>query len=404
MTDATADQHVDDARARRAVPILVWGQAVLGSQMPVHFILGGLAGGLLAENKALSTLPITIIVMGAMLAAPVISAIMGRWGRRAGFLVGATAGALGGLIAAEAIIVRSFPLFLGATLLTGVYMAAHNFYRFAAADTASRDFRPKAIAWVMGGGLAAAVLGPELVVWFKDALEPIPYAGAYRALAALNLIGAVPFLFLDIPRPPQRAHGLPAGRPWREILAEPRVVIAMLCAMVSYALMNLVMTSTPLAVVACGFGTDDAAGVVRVHVLAMYLPSFITGPLIARYRSPRIIALGLMLLASGALVALEGIELLNFHVALALLGVGWNFGFIGATAMLAGAHLPEERARVQGLNDFLVMGLVTVASFSSGVLMSQIGWQAVNLAMVPFLTLAAGGLIWLLLTERQARA
>jgi MFS family permease len=329
---------------------------------------------------------------------------MGRWGRRAGFLVGATAGALGGLIAAEAIIVRSFPLFLGATLLTGVYMAAHNFYRFAAADTASRDFRPKAIAWVMGGGLAAAVLGPELVVWFKDALEPIPYAGAYRALAALNLIGAVPFLFLDIPRPPQRAHGLPAGRPWREILAEPRVVIAMLCAMVSYALMNLVMTSTPLAVVACGFGTDDAAGVVRVHVLAMYLPSFITGPLIARYRSPRIIALGLMLLASGALVALEGIELLNFHVALALLGVGWNFGFIGATAMLAGAHLPEERARVQGLNDFLVMGLVTVASFSSGVLMSQIGWQAVNLAMVPFLTLAAGGLIWLLLTERQARA
>lgn len=404
MTDATAALHIDDARARRAVPILVWGQAVLGSQMPVHFILGGLAGGMLAGNKALSTLPITMIVMGAMLAAPVISGIMGRWGRRAGFLVGATAGALGGLIAAEAIIARSFPLFLGAALLTGVYMAAHNFYRFAAADTASREFRPKAIAWVMAGGLVAAVLGPELVVWFKDALEPIPYAGAYRAMAVLNLVGAVPFLFLDIPRPPRRAHGVPAGRPWREILAEPRVVVAMICAMVSYALMNLVMTSTPLAIIACGFDTDDAASVVRVHVLAMYLPSFITGRLIARYRSPRIIALGLALLASGALVALAGIELVNFHVALALIGVGWNFGFIGATAMLAGAHLPEERARVQGLNDFLVMGLVTVASFSSGVLMSQIGWEAVNLAMVPFLTLASGGLIWLLLTERRARA
>ncbi len=404
MTEPVLEEYADDRRARRAVPILVWAQAVLGAQMPVHFILGGLAGSLLAENQAFATVPVSMIVLGAMLAAPVISGIMGRWGRRTGFVVGAAAGALGGALAAEAIIERSFPLLLVGTLITGVYFAAHNFYRFAAADTASRAFRPRAIAWVMAGGLVSAVLGPELVVWFRDALDPVPYAGAYRAMIVLNILGVIPILFLDIPRPPRREKGVRAGRPWREILAQPRIVIAMLCAMVSYALMNLVMTSTPLAVVACGFATDDAAGVVRNHVLAMYMPSFVTGPLIARYRSPRIIALGLALLGTGALVALSGIELVHFHVALVLIGVGWNFGFIGATTMLAGAHLPEERARVQGLNDFLVMGLVTVASFSSGVLMSQVGWAAVNLAMIPFLALAAAGLVWLMLTERRAHA
>ncbi len=404
MSETSDSQIVDDARARRAVPILVWAQAVLGAQMTVHFILGGLAGSLLAENKALATLPITMIVLGAMLAAPVMSWIMGRWGRRTGFLIGAAAGALGGALAAQAVIEHSFEMLLAAAFITGIYMAAHNFYRFAAADLASRDYRPKAIAWVLAGGLIAAVFGPELVVWFKDALAPVPFAGAYRAMVVLNLVGAIPLLLLDIPPPPRAPRGQRHGRPWREILAERRVVVAMLCAMVSYALMNLVMTSTPLAMVGHGFGTDDAAGVVRVHVLAMFAPSFITGPLIARYRSPRIIAAGLAILSSGALVALSGIELHHFNLALGLIGLGWNFSFIGATTMLAGAHLPEERARVQGLNDFLVMGMVTLASFSSGALMSHLGWQAVNLAAIPFLVLASAALIWLTQNKRAARA
>ena len=174
--------------------------------------------------------------------------------------------------------------------------------------------------------------------------------------------------------------------------------------MVSFSLMNLVMASTPLAMVHHGFGTDDAARVVRVHVLAMYAPSFITGPLIARFRSPQIISLGLALLATGAMVALSGMEMFNFNLALALIGVGWNFGFIGATTMLTGAHLPEERARVQGLNDFLVMGMVTLASASSGALMAILGWQAVNLAAIPLLVLASMALIWLTLNERTIRA
>ena len=406
MTEAALHSPaVDDARAKRAVALLFWGQSVLGAQMPVHFILGGLAGGLLAENDALATLPISMIVLGSMFAAPAMSAVMGRFGRRAGFLLGALAGAAGAGISALAIAEREFWLFCAGTLLVGIYMAGHNFYRFAAADLASPEFRPKAISWVMAGGLLAALIGPELVVWFKDWMEPIPYAGAYAFLVVLNLAGALPLLALDIPRPPRRARGTPRpGRPWREILRERRIVVAMLCAMVSYALMNLVMTSTPLAMIGCGFVTDDAAGVVRIHVLAMYAPSFVTGPLIARYGAPRIIALGLALLAGAAAVALMGVELEHFTVALALLGVGWNFGFIGATSMLAGAHSAEERARVQGLNDFLVMGLVTVASFSSGALLAGIGWEAVNIAMLPFLTLAAAALVWLSLREGSVRA
>ena len=406
MTDAAiADPAQDDARAKRAVAILVWAQSVLGAQMPVHFILGGLAGGLLADNAALATLPISMTVLGSMLSAPLVSGFMGRFGRRPGFLLGALAGAAGGAVAAWGLETRSFETFCAGAMLFGVYMSAHNLYRFAAADLASPGFRPKAISWVMAGGLVAALLGPQLVIWFRDWLEPVPYAGAYAFLVVLNLAGAVPLLLLDIPRPPRRAKGeARPGRPLREILRERRVVVAMLCGMVSYALMNLVMTSTPLAMIGCGFVTDDAAEVVRIHVLAMYAPSFVTGPLIARYGASRIVALGLALLAAASATALSGIEIEHFTIALALLGVGWNFGFIGATAMLTEAHAPEERARVQGLNDFLVMGLVTVASFSSGALMAGLGWQAVNLAMLPLLTLAAAALVWLALREGRLRA
>ncbi len=392
-------------RALRAVAILTWAQAVLGAQMPVHIILGGLAGALLAEEPALATLPVSLSVAGSMVGAPLMSWLMGRIGRRPGFLLAALCGAASGWIAAEAILSRDFWLLCAGTALAGIYMAAQNLYRFAAADLASPAFRPRAIAWVMAGGLVAAILGPQIVKETSDWLEPVPYAGAYYALVALNLAGALPFLALDIPRPPRRRDGgRPAGRPMRQILADRRIVVAMLCGMVSYALMSLVMTSTPLAMVACGFATADAAGVVQVHVLAMYGPSFVTGPLIARFGAARVIATGLACLAAAAVAALSGIAIENFTVALLLLGIGWNLGFIGATALLAEAHGPEERARVQGLNDFLVMGLVTVASFASGALFAAIGWEAVNLAMLPFLVAAAGGLIWLTLAGPRAPA
>ena len=224
---------------------------------------------------------------------------------------------------------------------------------------------------------------------------------------ALNVIGMAIFFALDIPRPPVPALDAPPGRSRRELLTEPAILVAVICGMVSYALMNLVMTSTPLAVVGCGFSVADASNVVSAHVLAMFAPSFFTGHLIARFGSERIVATGLVILALAGLVGLSGVTLGNFFGALILLGIGWNFGFIGATTMLTTTHAPHERGRVQGMNDAIVMGCVTLASLSSGGLMNCAGgdvvegWNAVNIAMVPFLALAGGALIWLAL--RPAR-
>ncbi|WP_188792149.1 MFS transporter [Salipiger pallidus] len=395
--------------ARRNVTVLVLAQALLGAQMPMIFTIGGLAGQSLAPNACLATLPISLIVLGSMLAATPVSAIMQRFGRRTGFLIGTAGGALGGAVGAWGLYTGSFVIFLLGSLLTGIYMSAQGFYRFAAADTASEAFRPKAISYVMAGGLVSAIIGPQIVKLTADAFV-IPFLGTYGAVIVVNVVGALLFLFLDIPKPPAPSADAPKGRSRRELLATPRIAVAVICAMVSYALMNLVMTSTPLAVVGCGFDTGDAANIVTAHVLAMYLPSFFTGHLIARFGVEKIVAIGLFILACAGGVALAGVELEHFFVALVLLGIGWNFGFIGGTAMLAGAHRAEERGRMQGLNDLLVFGGVTMASLASGGLMNcsggtaQQGWTAVNMAMTPFLVLAGGALIWLVLRPAEQPA
>jgi MFS family permease len=402
----TALPH-DDARARRNVAVLVGAQAILGAQMPMIFVVGGLAGQSLASNPCFATLPISLIVMGSMLSATPMAYIMQRFGRRTGFFLGALFGALGGAVGAWGLYTASFPVFLLGSLLTGTYMSAQGFYRFAAADTASEAFRPKAISYVMAGGLLSAIVGPQLVKLTSMSMV-IPFLGTYLAVIGVNLAGVLLFLLLDIPRPPVPAHDAPRGRSRMELLRSPRIAVAIICATVAYALMNLVMTSTPLAVVGCGFTPSHAADIVSAHVLAMYIPSFFTGHLIARFGVERIVATGLVILAGAGGVALAGVGLENFFVALALLGLGWNFGFIGATTMLAGEHEPHERGRVQGMNDLIVFGGVTFASLSSGGLMNcsgstaEAGWTAVNLAMIPFLTLAGGALIWLALRPRTA--
>ena len=398
--ETPASDRASDARARRNVWVLVAAQSILGSQVVMIFIIGGLAGQMLAPNPCLATLPISLTVFGSMTTAPWLSAVMQRFGRRPGFLIGATGGLTGSLIGAIGLIEASFPLFLIGSYLTGIYVSAQGFYRFAAADTASPSYRPKAISYVLAGGLVSAVLGPQLVKLTTDLL-PIPFLGTYFAAMAINLLGMGLFFFLSIPRPKIHEPGAAGGRSRMELLRDPRIAIAILCGMVSYGLMSLVMTSTPLAVVGCGFATADAANVVSGHVLAMFGPSFFTGHLIARFGAARIVGTGLIILAAGGGVALSGIELANFYVSLILLGVGWNFGFIGATAMLSEAHSPEEQGRVQGLNDMLVFGAVTLASLASGGLMNCIGgdpvsgWSAVNMAMAPFLMLAFGALLWM---------
>ena len=397
----------DDSRAKRNVFILVMAQAILGAQMPMIFTIGGLAGQSLASNPCFATLPISLIVLGSMLAATPVSAIMQKYGRRAGFWLGAGCGAIGGAVGAYGLYLASFPIFLLGSFITGVYMSAQGFYRFAAADTASDGFRPKAISYVMAGGLASAIIGPQLVKVTSQAMV-IPFLGTYLAVIAVNVLGSVLFFFLDIPRPKPPAATDDRGRSRRELLATPIIAVSVICAMVSYALMSLVMTSTPLAVVGCGFEQNIAADVVSAHVLAMYVPSFFTGHLIARFGVRTIVALGLVILGAAGVVALQGVQLENFFIALILLGVGWNFGFIGATTMLAASHGPHERGRMQGMNDLIVFGGVTVASLSSGGLMNcsggdaMVGWASVNLAMAPFLMLAGGALIWLALRPKDA--
>ncbi len=391
-----------ESRARRNVTVLVLAQAFLGAQMPMIFTIGGLAGQSLAPNPCFATLPISLIVLGSMLSATPVSAFMQRFGRRAGFFLGTFGGTLGGIVGATGLYLQSFPIFLLGSLLTGLYMSAQGFYRFAAADTASPEFRPKAISYVMAGGLASALIGPQLVKLTADAYV-IPFFGTYATVIAINLVGALLFLFLDIPKPPAPAPGSDYGRTRWQLITTPRIAVAVICGMVSYALMNLVMTSTPLAVVGCGYETSDAANVVSAHVLAMFAPSFFTGQIINRFGVEKVMGLGLFILAGAGAVAMTGVELENFFIALVLLGIGWNFGFIGATTMLSGAHTAEERGRMQGLNDLLVFGGVTFGSLASGGLMNcsggtpQEGWNAVIMAMVPFLVLAGGALIWLML-------
>lgn len=402
--DAVLDRLMDsphsEKTARHNVMILAAAQALIGAQLPMIFTIGALAGQSLAVNICFATLPISLIVLGNMLAATPLSAIMQRYGRRVGFYIGTSGGAVGALVGAYALAIESFPLFLVGSLFTGIYMSSMGFYRFAAIDTASDAFRPKAISYVMAGGLVSAVLGPQLVKVTSDAMVT-PFLGSYLTVVALNVVGAFLFLHLKIERPEPAKTAAQAGRSRLELLKSPRIAVAVICAMVSYALMNLVMTSTPLAMVGSGHTQNHAADVVSAHVLAMFAPSFFTGHLIARFGVEKIMGSGILILGAAGAVALTGVELTHFFIALVLLGIGWNFGFIGATTLLGSSHTNQEKGRVQGMNDMLVFGCVTIASLASGGLMNctggtaHQGWSAVNIAMLPFLLLAAGALIWL---------
>ncbi|MGB0799575.1 MAG: MFS transporter [Planktomarina sp.] len=402
---------VDDRQTKRNVAVLVAAQAILGAQMPMIFVIGGLAGGMLASNPCFATLPISLIVFGSMTTAPWISPFMQRHGRKAGFFLGAIAGAVGAAVSAYGLYTSSFMTFLIGSYISGIYMSAQGFYRFAAADTASDSFRPKAISYVMAGGLLSAIFGPQLNKIVQDA-SVIPFLGSYVTVIGLNLSGMFLFMLLRLPKPSMDQAIALAKLPQRsriEMLRDPKIAVAIVCAMVAYSLMNLVMTSTPLAVVGCGFTKNNANDIVTAHVLAMFAPSFFTGHLIARFGVERIIGIGLIILASAGLVALSGVELGNFFVALVLLGIGWNFGFIGATTLLTSSHAPQERGRVQGMNDAIVFGFVTLASLSSGGLMNCSGgsvvqgWAAVNYAMAPFLLLAATAVLWLMVRNQRGR-
>jgi MFS family permease len=392
-----------DGRAKRNVAVLVFAHAVLGSQLAINIIIAGLAGAVLADDPALATLPISIVVVGSLVTAPAMSLFMGRYGRRAGFWVAALAGAVASALCAQALYIGSFGLFVGGSLLLGVYQAAQGFFRFAATETAAEAFKPKAISWVLAGGLLSALLGPEIATLTSTSVAGVPYAGAYLAMIVLNVVGAAGLTLLDIPTPPPAAKAADTGRPLAVIVRQPVFVVAVLAAMVGFSAMSLVMTSTPLAMVGHGFTPAHATDVVRWHIVAMYAPSFFTGSLIVRFGRLSVIAAGLLLLGLCGAIALAGVDLEHFYLALIALGLGWNFSYIGATSLLGTAHTRAEQAKVQGLNDFLVLGLVAVGSFGSGALLDAFGWSAVQYAMAPALILALVGVAWLALAGRSTQ-
>ena len=375
---------IDDRRARANVLRLATAQALAGANAAVIFATGGLIGSTLSPDPGLATMPISMYVVGLALGTLPTGWIARHHGRRAAFIVGASCGVVAGLVAALALWLGSFGLFCVATAFGGLYAAVVQSFRFAAADGASAAFKPRALSWVMAGGVFAGVLGPQLVTWTMG-LSPVLFMASYLAQAAVALIAMAVLAGVDVPPAPRTTA---RGRPLREIIGQRRFIVAALCGVVSYSLMNLVMTSAPLAMRLCGLPISASNFVIQWHIVAMYGPSFFTGALIVRFGAPRVVAVGLTLLALAAGTGLAGITIGHFLVGLVLLGLGWNFGFVGASAMVLQSHRPEERTRVQSVNDFLIFGTMAVGSFSSGHLLAAFGWNAVNWVMFPPVLLA----------------
>jgi MFS family permease len=391
---------IDDGLARRNAMVLAVAQALAGGNNTVIVSTASIVGAVLAPDKGLATLPITAMVIGMWFGTLPVGALARRFGRRFALQTGSAFGVLSGLISYSAVMNGQFWLLLIGTFCGGLYAAAHNSYRFAAADTASEAFRPKVVSWVLAGGVFAAVIGPQLVIFTKDLLSPHMFAASYLGQSACALLAAIVLMFVKIP--PLPATRVENARPLAEIVRAPRFIVAVACGMASYAMMNMIMTSAPLAMVGCGHSVTDATLGIQWHVLAMYAPSFITGGLIVRFGVERVTGIGLGLIALTAVVGLAGITVAHFWSALVLLGVGWNLAFIGATTMVTQCHRPHERNKVQAFNDFLIFGSMAVSSFSSGQLLEYLGWQAVNEVIFPTILVAGAMLVWLTMRKPAA--
>ncbi|HEY0223691.1 MAG TPA: MFS transporter [Pseudolabrys sp.] len=390
--------HVDDTLARRNALVLSVAQALAGGNNTVIVSTGSIIGAMLAPDKGLATLPITAMVLGMWLGTLPVGWLARNFGRRFALQSGSAFGILSGLISCYAVMHTQFWLLLAGTFCGGLYAAAHQSYRFAACDTASEAFRPKAVSFVLAGGVFAALIGPQLVIFTKDMLSPHIFAASYIGQSVCAVIAAIVLMFVKVP--PVAPKRVASSRPLGEIVRVPRFVVAVACGVASYVTMNMIMTSAPLAMVGCGHTVTDAALGIQWHVLAMYAPSFVTGSLIARFGVERVTAVGLCLIAATAAVGLAGVTVAHFWTGLVLLGLGWNLSFIGATTMVTQCHRPEERNKVQAFNDFLIFGSMALSSFSSGQLLEYVGWYAINEVIFPTVLVAGTLLAWLSLRKR----
>jgi len=385
--------------SRKNVAVLAACQALLFTNNSILIAVNALAGYALATDKALATLPVTAYFVGSALAALPLSLLMKHHGRRAGFTLGAGFAIAGSLACAAAVYFASFWLLCLGMLVFGAYFAAGQYYRFAAADSVPADFKSTAISLVLAGGIVGGFVGPETSKLTMDLIAGYPYAGAYYSLVAFALLSILVLRWLEIPPLPE-ADRRDAGRPLGTIARQPAFIVAVLCGMVSYGVMNLVMTATPLAMIACKHPFSDAAFVIQWHMVGMFAPSFVTGALIRRCGLVTIMLAGVVLNLVCIAVAFTGVEVMHFWLALVLLGVGWNFLFVGATTLLTESHTPAERAKVQGVNDAAIFITMVVSSLSSGALFTLQGWQTMNAAAAPFLVLAGVALIWLAMRRR----
>jgi predicted MFS family arabinose efflux permease len=393
-----------EREARRTALILASSQAIVGSAAVVAISLGALAGQyLLDADKSLATAPVTGFNVGVALGAIPAAALIRLLGQRNGFQVGTAITALGGLIATAALLQSSFWLFVAGLLVLGLGGAFVQQFRFAAADNAPPEFKARAISFVLAGGVFTAIIGPQIVIFTRDLLAPVMFAGAFAAILGLAAVGAVLLSFLRVKAKTSAhdEHIVEPARALSEIAMQPQFAIGLLCAVGSYALMSFVMTGAPLAMVGCGFSPDEAAIGISWHVMAMFGPSFFTGALIARFGKETIVATGLILLIACATVALSGIQLWQFWTALILLGLGWNFAFIGATAMVAGSYRSSEKSKVQGLHDFILFGSVALGSLMSGAVYNAWGWDMLNWIVFPVTGLCLVGLAGLVISGRR---
>lgn len=384
-------QKLSERDQRSNIARLTVAQALAGANSVVVYATGGIVGHALAPDKTLSTLPISIFVVGMVACTLPMGALARRHGRRAAFLAGTACGVLVGLLAAIAVVLTSFWLFCLATFFGGVYAAVVLSFRFAAADGVAPERRARALSFVMGGGVLAGVVGPQLVTLTMHLWAPHMFAATFAVQAAVAAVSALLLAGVRLPKP--AAMEVTGGRPLALIFRQPQFVIAVMCGAVSYMLMNFLMTAAPLAMHLQGHSQENANLGLQWHVIAMYLPSFFTGRLIGRFSAGRVVAVGLSLIGVSIAVGLGGVDVAHFWLTLILLGVGWNFGFVGASSLVLECHRPEEKTRVQSMNDFIVFGCVAVGSFVSGSLLAAYDWSTVLWVSLIPLALAMGGLV-----------
>jgi predicted MFS family arabinose efflux permease len=398
---------VNAGEARRTALIFAGAQAIVGSAAPIAISVGGLAGlYLLDADKSLATAPVTGFNVGVALGALPAAAIIRALGQRMGFMTGTIVTAAGGIVATLALIGGMFWPFALGLLIVGIGGAFVQQFRFAAADNAPPEFKARAISFVLAGGVITAIVGPQIVIFTSDLITGVPFAGSFAAILVLAAIGAALLSLLRVKD--KSASGGPAAgepaRPLADIVTQPRFAVALLCAVGSYALMSFVMTGAPLAMVGCGISKEDAMLGISWHIMAMFAPSFFTGRLIHRFGAETIVAIGLALLIACAIVGLMGIQLWQFWTALILLGLGWNFGFIGATSIVAETYRPAEKGKVQGFHDAVLFSSVAFGSLMSGTVYNHWGWDMLNWIVFPVCALCLVALTGLALRRRPVSA